>query len=167
MKPAWEKLGAIFSSESVLIGDVDCTVEKKLCSRFGVRGYPTIKYFTDATASDGDKYEGGRDFSSLKTWADENLGPKCSPDNIELCNEKDAAAITAAQALSLDERAAYIEAKSVELEAAETYFTEETQKLQARYQDLVTDKDKIVNDLAPTLKLYRSLQQAVVPKDEL
>ena len=46
MAPAWEKLGEEYAlSESVLIGDVDCTQQKDLCSRFGVRGYPTLKYW--------------------------------------------------------------------------------------------------------------------------
>jgi hypothetical protein len=34
MKPDWDKLGDKFSgSKTVLIGDVDCTVEKDLCSK--------------------------------------------------------------------------------------------------------------------------------------
>ena len=34
MKPDWDKLGDEFSgSKTVLIGDVDCTVEKDLCSK--------------------------------------------------------------------------------------------------------------------------------------
>merc|ERR1719326_1674787 len=94
MKPAWDQLGDEFAENpNVLIGDVDCTVDtnKSLCSKYGVRGYPTIKYFTDSTAADGDKYEGGRDFDSLKAFADENLGPSCSFANIELCDEDDTA----------------------------------------------------------------------------
>jgi protein disulfide-isomerase A6 len=34
MKPDWDKLGDEFAgSKTVLIGDVDCTVEKDLCSK--------------------------------------------------------------------------------------------------------------------------------------
>merc|ERR1719276_431066 len=109
MKPAWDKLGAAFAdSSSVIIGDVDCTVHKDVCSRFGVRGYPTIKYFTSATAADGDKYEGGRDYDSLKTWADENLGPSCGVDNKDLCDEDQLALLTEAEALSPEDLAAAI-----------------------------------------------------------
>ena len=54
MKPAWDQLGDEFaSSKTVLIGDVDCTVHKDLCGKYGVRGYPTIKYFTSSTAAFG------------------------------------------------------------------------------------------------------------------
>ena len=33
------------ASSSVLIGDVDCTVHSDVCSKHGVSGYPTIKYY--------------------------------------------------------------------------------------------------------------------------
>ena len=46
MKQAWEDLGTEYeASASVLIGDVDCTVHSGVCSKHGVQGYPTIKYY--------------------------------------------------------------------------------------------------------------------------
>jgi len=30
-------------------------------------------------------YKGGRDFDSLKEFAEENLGPACGPANLDLC----------------------------------------------------------------------------------
>jgi hypothetical protein len=47
MKPDWDSLGETFaSSNKVVIADVDCTAGgKSLCEKYGVRGYPTIKYF--------------------------------------------------------------------------------------------------------------------------
>ena len=50
---------------------------KPLCDSNGVRGFPTIKYGSPSALED---YEGGRDFDSLKKFADENLGPSCGPD---------------------------------------------------------------------------------------
>ena len=39
MKPAWDQLGDEYaSSSSVLIADVDCTVEQDLCSEYDVKG---------------------------------------------------------------------------------------------------------------------------------
>ena len=44
------------------IGKVDCTTEKKLCKRFDVRGYPTLKYYRDTEFHD---YSSGRDADSI------------------------------------------------------------------------------------------------------
>jgi thioredoxin-like negative regulator of GroEL len=74
--------------KSILIADVDCTQEKDLCGKFGVSGYPTIKYFTTATGAQGDKYEGGRDYAALEKFADESLGPSCGPGLEDLCSEE-------------------------------------------------------------------------------
>ena len=36
------------------MGKVDCTVEKSIAQRFGVQGYPTIKFFSEKAKSDSD-----------------------------------------------------------------------------------------------------------------
>mmetsp|Transcript_114554 Transcript_114554/g.255636 ORF Transcript_114554/g.255636 Transcript_114554/m.255636 type:complete len:128 (+) Transcript_114554:240-623(+) len=68
---------------SALIADVDCTAEgKDLCEKHGVQGFPTIKYGDPTDLQD---YQGGRDYESLKQFADENLGPQCGPAHLDLC----------------------------------------------------------------------------------
>mgnify|MGYP003962351157 CR=1 FL=1 len=89
MKPAWDQLGDEFSgSATVLIGDVDCTVEKKLCSTYDVKGFPTIKYFADGD-TDGAAYEGVRDFDALKKHVEEELEVKCSVEDQAGCTDKE------------------------------------------------------------------------------
>jgi len=78
-------------SKSALVADVDCTAEgQSLCEKHGVKGYPTIKH---GDPSDLKDYDGGRDFASLKKFAEENLGPTCGPDNVDLCSDDDKALI--------------------------------------------------------------------------
>jgi protein disulfide-isomerase A6 len=161
MKPAWNQLGDAFqNSKTVIIGDVDCTVEKDLCSKYGVRGYPTIKYFTGATAADGDKYEGGRDFDALKNFADENLGPSCSVDAKDLCSDEQLAIINEAEALSLEDINKYIEGKEKDISDAEKLFKDELAKLQARYEQLQKDKDATIKEASAPLRYYRSVLNA-------
>jgi len=95
MKQAWEDLGTAFEgSSSVLIGDVDCTVETDLASKYGVSGYPTIKYFTPETDELGDSYSGGRDLDSLKKFVEDTLEQKCDVKDPSSCSEKEQKFIT-------------------------------------------------------------------------
>jgi len=76
-------------SSTSLVGDVDCTADgKELCSKMDVRGYPTIKH---GDPSDLQDYNGARSYEELKKFADENLGPSCGPENLDLCPEGDKA----------------------------------------------------------------------------
>jgi len=165
MKPDWDKLGDEFSgSKTVLIGDVDCTVEKDLCSKYGVRGYPTIKSFT--VNPDGDPYEGGRDYAALKKFADENLGPSCSNDNIDLCDDEQKAILDKYNAMSAAERKKIIDEANAKVEEAEETFKSELKKLQARYEELSKKKDEDVKALqTKELRLLKTIKGD--SKDEL
>jgi hypothetical protein len=151
MKPAWEQLEKAFEgSSSAIIVDVDCTADasKDVCSKYGVRGYPTIKYITADTDPLGDSYDGGRDYDALKAFADENLGPSCGPTNVDLCNDEQKAAIAALQARDIEELKAEIATKEKEAADAEKYFKDEVQKLQDLYQSLSSEKDEKVKAAA-------------------
>jgi len=171
MKPAWDQLGDQYAdSKTVIIADVDCTIEKTLCGKYGVRGYPTIKYFTAATAADGDKYEGGRDFNALKTFVENNLGPSCGPDNLDLCDDKQKAFIEEKAKLSPEERKAMISKLDAELAGYETTFKSEVEKLQKKYESLMKEKEaaeKAFTSANPYLRLLKSIKDTKGGKDEL
>jgi protein disulfide-isomerase A6 len=83
----YDKLGAEYKdSSSVLIADVDCTKEDKLCGDKGVQGYPTIKYYTAETGKDGTDYNSGRDYDSLVKFVQENLEVKCLTSDPKECS---------------------------------------------------------------------------------
>lgn len=85
---------------SSLVADVDCTTEgKDLCSKHGVKGYPAIKYGDPGDLKD---YNGGRTYEALKKFADENLGPTCGPDNMDLCDEATKTIINKLMEMSAD-----------------------------------------------------------------
>ena len=68
MAPTWEELGDAYeNSKKVVIADVDCTADGNdaLCQKYGVTGYPTLKYFTPPD-TEGEVYEGGRELKDLK-----------------------------------------------------------------------------------------------------
>jgi protein disulfide-isomerase A6 len=82
MKPDWNRLAREYEgSSSVVIADVDCTAERELCQRFDVKGYPTLKVFrahqADVADYKGEKYQGPRDFDSLKKYVKDELEVTC------------------------------------------------------------------------------------------
>jgi hypothetical protein len=160
MKPAWEQLEKSFEGNTgVAIVDVDCTADdsKDLCSKYGVKGYPTIKYFTDSTDPMGDKYEGGRTFDDLKKWCDENLGPSCSSANLDLCSDAQKAEIKKFSDMTPDEREAEAKRLGDLVDGAEKTFKDEVAKLQANYEKLQKDKDATVAEHSPDLRVVRGV----------
>jgi len=145
MKPDWDKLIAAFKdSSSVLIADVDCTAGgKELCNEVGVRGYPTIKH---GDPSDLQDYKGGRDFAALKKFADE-LGPTCSPANLDLCDAEKKAKIAEFQKMGAAKREEMIKEKDAESAKLEEDFKTFVEGLQASYKEASDKKDKAVEDL--------------------
>jgi protein disulfide-isomerase A6 len=158
MKPAWDKLGLEFKeSESVTIADVDCTVYRDICDKYGVRGFPTIKYFTAATAATGDSYDGGRDFAALHKFALESLGPACSDAFFDLCDEEQKAVITKYRKMTKKEREAIVAEADAAVKAAEENFEKEVKVLQDTYDQTTKDKDAAIKAIqTPELRLLKT-----------
>mmetsp|Transcript_4239 Transcript_4239/g.4992 ORF Transcript_4239/g.4992 Transcript_4239/m.4992 type:complete len:199 (-) Transcript_4239:343-939(-) len=98
MKPDWSELEAAYeNSEKVFIGAVDCTkdITKEICSGLGVKGYPTLKYFTVKTGPTGELYSGPRSLDALKDFVRVSLENICDASDPEItCSEKEQAFIS-------------------------------------------------------------------------
>lgn len=145
MKPDWDKLmGEFGDSKTQLVADVDCTAEgKPLCDANGVKGFPTLKFGDPSALED---YKGGRDYDSLKKFAEE-LKPMCSPANIDLCDDDKKAEIKKYQDMSADDLAKVIKEKEDEQAKLETEFKDFVSGLQAQYQEASDKKDKGLEDV--------------------
>ncbi len=76
LAPVYEELGAKFASEDkVSIAKVDADEHKDLGRRFGVQGFPTLKWF-DGKSDKPEDYNGGRDLESLTSFISEKTGVK-------------------------------------------------------------------------------------------
>jgi hypothetical protein len=146
MKPDWDKLMTEFKdSKTALVGDVDCTAGgKSLCDQVGVRGYPTIKHGDPNSLED---YKGGRDFESLKKFAESNLGPTCGPANLDLCDDEKKAEIEKFSKMSASDLEAAIKEKTETIEKLESDFKTFVEGLQKQYSDANEKKDKDVEEL--------------------
>jgi len=54
------------------LAKVDATEHKELGTKFGVKGYPTLKFFKNGAAQD---YTGGRTADTIVQWLDKKTGP--------------------------------------------------------------------------------------------
>merc|ERR1712113_1033884 len=129
-----DKLMDLYKGDSnSLIADVDCTAGgKDLCEEVGVQGFPTIKHGDPNNLED---YEGGRDFESLKTFAKENLGPKCGPANLDLCDAAQKEKINEFMAMPIEDLESKIKEKEDEMAQANTDFEEFLKGLQNQYEE--------------------------------
>ncbi|XP_065844021.1 protein disulfide-isomerase A6-like [Oscarella lobularis] len=83
LAPHWAKAATTLKGK-VSVGAVDATVHSSIASRFGVRGYPTIKFFP-AGAKDfnsAEDYDGGRTSESIVSWAEEKLSDMAEPPEV-------------------------------------------------------------------------------------
>mmetsp|Transcript_22676 Transcript_22676/g.63000 ORF Transcript_22676/g.63000 Transcript_22676/m.63000 type:complete len:166 (-) Transcript_22676:151-648(-) len=144
-------------SPTSLVADVDCTADgKDLCEEHGVKGYPTIKYGDPSNLQD---YDGERNYEGLKKFADENLGPSCSPANIELCSEEQRAQIEKFEKMSAGKRDAKIRKMEKEIANVETEFEEFSKKLQDQYQEEQKKKDERIAKIKESgLNMLKAVQ---------
>jgi hypothetical protein len=158
MKPDWDKLMKEYTdSKSILIADVDCTTTgKDLCEEVGIEGFPTIKHGDPNNLED---YEGGRTFKDLQKFAKENLGPRCGPSNPDLCDADQKKLLESFMAMPMEELAAKIEEKTVEMKTSDTELEELLKGLQAQYEKGQADnKAKKEEIKAGGLGLMKSVQ---------
>jgi len=94
LAPEYEKAAqAIASDESIdaKLAKVDATEEKDLASKFGVKGFPTLKFFT-GDAESPSEYSGGRTEPTIVQWLRTRSMPPVSilesADDVEAFRKK-------------------------------------------------------------------------------
>ena len=77
LAPVYEELATSFkyADDKVSIAKVDADDHKSLGKRFGVGGFPTLKWF-DGNSDKPEDYSGGRDLESLSKFISDKTGIK-------------------------------------------------------------------------------------------
>jgi protein disulfide-isomerase A1 len=60
------------SGSDIKLGSVDATIEQDLAQKYDVKGYPTLKFFSDGTTLE---YTGGRTEDDIISWLKKKTGP--------------------------------------------------------------------------------------------
>ncbi len=77
LAPVYEQLAQefAFAEDKLVIGKVDADNHKSLGRKFGVQGFPTLKWF-DGKSAEPTEYKSGRDLESLSAFITEKTGLK-------------------------------------------------------------------------------------------
>ncbi|GAB1214480.1 hypothetical protein ATERTT37_003643 [Aspergillus terreus] len=93
LAPVYEELGQAFAhaEDKVTVGKVDADEHRDLGKRFGIQGFPTLKWF-DGKSETPEDYKGGRDLESLSAFITEKTGvrprgPKKEPSKVEMLTD--------------------------------------------------------------------------------
>lgn len=93
LAPVYEELATSFESakDKVTVAKVDADAEKELGRRFGVQGFPTLKWF-DGKSEAPEDYTGGRDIESLTEFIQgkvgvKSKGKKVAPSAVEMLTD--------------------------------------------------------------------------------
>jgi len=107
LAPEWEKLAIAFQNEhKVVIAKVDADAHKGIGTKYGVTGFPTIKWFGKGVTGEPEQFDGGRELPALVTAVNGRAGTKRQGDGTF---ETDVGRISA-----LDELAEYFVSKKSE-----------------------------------------------------
>jgi len=94
LAPIYDELATNFefAKDKVTIAKVDADAEKDLGRRFGVQGFPTLKWF-DGKSDTPEDYKSGRDLESLTKFIEDKTGikpkaKKAAPSAVEMLNDK-------------------------------------------------------------------------------
>ena len=71
MVGTWNELAEKNDNDDVVIAKVDADAHREVGSKFGVRGFPTLKWFSKSDKS-GKDYQGGRDLASFQNFVKAN-----------------------------------------------------------------------------------------------
>ncbi|KAK2977718.1 hypothetical protein RJ640_013736 [Escallonia rubra] len=74
LAPTYEKVATAFKLENdVVVANLDADKYKDLAEKYGVSGYPTLKFFPKNNKA-GEDYDGGRDLDDFVTFINEKSG---------------------------------------------------------------------------------------------
>jgi len=77
LAPIWEDLAVTYENakDKIQIAKVDADANRELGKRFGIQGFPTLKYF-DGKSDKPEEYKSGRDLESLTAFIEGKTGIK-------------------------------------------------------------------------------------------
>jgi protein disulfide-isomerase A6 len=74
LAPVYEKLASVFKQDvGIVVANLDADKHRDLAEKYGVSGFPTLKFFPKENKS-GEDYDGGRDLDDFVKFINEKCG---------------------------------------------------------------------------------------------
>jgi len=81
LAPDYEKVANAFvGDKNVIVAKIDCDAEPSLASKYGVTGFPTLKWFGKDSKENPENFDGGRDPQSFVDFINQKSGTFRNPD---------------------------------------------------------------------------------------
>jgi len=161
MKPDWDKLSSKFAdSDAVVIADVDCTDKKaeSVCSKNGVRGYPTIKYMLAGDKAMKD-YQGAREFAGLKDFVEKTFKKPCDVATKKGCAPNEVEFIDKWNGKTLEELTEEKNGREAELKQVRKDKSEAAAEAKKKEKEL-SKKEKLITKSLGLLKTLEKNKKA-------
>lgn len=148
---------------TMIVGKVDCTVNhnRDLCAMYGVKSFPTLKYFSENTGPRGGLYTGKREQWDMFAFLNEELWTECSMTNLDECPEEMQKELRPFTELTDEGRTTKLAELNAEVTAAKTKFRTQIDELQVQYDALIAQKaveiEAIEVNLRPLRRVIKNL----------
>jgi len=135
--------------------DVDCTAAgQPLCQKYGIQGYPTLKYSTTGSKSLKD-YQGGRGYGELKSFVDRTFKASCDVKTQKGCNPQEKRYLEKVGDKNLDELVEERNVKSAELKEVQA----EKKKVEKEHKEVMKKFKKKEIALKKAVSLLKQLEK--------
>lgn len=95
LAPEYETAAASLKDQNIKLAAVDCTVEKEICEKHAIKGYPTLAVFR--AGAEVTKYQGPREAAAIVKFMKKQAAPAVSPlknaDELKTFREADDVAV--------------------------------------------------------------------------
>jgi len=150
----------------VEVVDVDCTAAgQPLCQKYGIQGYPTLKYTTGGGKSLRD-YQGGRSYGDLKSFVDRTFKASCDAKTRKGCNPQEVRYLEKVGGKTPEELAEEKSTKSAELKELQGE-KKKAEKAHKEAMKKLKKKEIALKKAVSLLKQLEKVNKGKKKKDEL
>lgn len=167
LTPDWDRLMEEFENHSIgVVAQVICDqmngLGKELCTRYEIRGLPSIMYGDPSYLQ---IYEGEKDFESLKAFAEENLKPMCGISYLDQCDDETKTLFEKFLAMDTETLDAAIEEQEKMLKDSRDEFFVGYSEIIETNKKLTKEKEQKIEEIKREIKILKDLNPLLVSKE--